>query len=73
MKQVVTFGEIMMRLSPPQCQRLSQAASLDVTYGGGDANVAAGLAYLGVPAAHAGCFPITPWAAPPRSIFSTTG
>ncbi|RSK43778.1 sugar kinase [Hymenobacter rigui] len=57
MKQVVTFGEIMMRLSPPQCQRLSQAASLDVTYGGGDANVAAGLAYLGVPAAHAGCFP----------------
>ncbi|MCA8829685.1 sugar kinase [Hymenobacter pini] len=57
MKQVVTFGEIMMRLSPPQYQRLSQAASLDVTYGGGDANVAAGLAYLGVPAAHAGCFP----------------
>ncbi|MET4105332.1 sugar kinase [Hymenobacter sp. UYP22] len=59
MKQVVTFGEIMMRLSPPQYQRLSQAASLDITYGGGDANVAAGLAYLGVPAAHAGCFPDT--------------
>jgi len=57
MKQVVTFGEIMMRLSPPLQNRLSQASSLDITYGGGDANVAAGLAYLGVPAAHAGCFP----------------
>ncbi|SNR34838.1 sugar kinase [Hymenobacter mucosus] len=57
MKQVVTFGEIMMRLSPPQNLRLSQAHSLDITYGGGDANVAAALAYLGMPAAHAGCFP----------------
>ncbi|MBT2558769.1 sugar kinase [Hymenobacter sp. ISL-91] len=57
MKQVVTFGEIMMRLSPPLHQRLAQAGSLDVTYGGGDANVAAGLAHLGVPAAHVGCFP----------------
>ncbi|MBW3130930.1 sugar kinase [Hymenobacter profundi] len=57
MKQVVTFGEIMMRLSPPLNLRLTQAASLDVTYGGGDANVAAALAQLGQPAAHAGCFP----------------
>lgn len=57
MKQVVTFGEIMMRLSPPLNYRLSQASSLEITYGGGDANVAAALAYLGVPAAHAGCFP----------------
>ncbi|GAA4353304.1 sugar kinase [Hymenobacter saemangeumensis] len=57
MQQVVTFGEIMMRLSPPQHLRLGQATSLDVTYGGGDANVAAALAYMGVPAAHVSCFP----------------
>ncbi|MFD2784637.1 sugar kinase [Hymenobacter rubripertinctus] len=57
MKQVVTFGEIMMRLSPPLHYRMSQASSLDVTYGGGDANVGAALAHLGVPAAHVGCFP----------------
>lgn len=57
MKQVVTFGEIMMRLSPPLNYRLAQAAGLEVTYGGGDANVAAGLAGLGVPAAHVTCFP----------------
>ncbi|MBC8084801.1 MAG: sugar kinase, partial [Hymenobacter sp.] len=57
MKQVVTFGEIMMRLSTPLHYRLTQAASLEVNYGGGDANVAAALAGLGVPAAHVTCFP----------------
>lgn len=55
--KVVTFGEVMMRLSPPSHQRLPQAASLDVTYGGGDANVAAALAWMGVPAAHVTVFP----------------
>ncbi|TGD82529.1 sugar kinase [Hymenobacter wooponensis] len=57
MKKVVTFGEIMMRLSPPLNYRLTQASSLEITYGGGDANVAASLVRLGMPAAHAGCFP----------------
>lgn len=60
MKQVVTFGEIMMRLSPPNHERLTQAPVLAVTYGGGDANVAATLVQLGQPAAHAGCFPANP-------------
>ena len=46
-----------MRLSPPLNYRLPQAATLEVTYGGGDANVAAALAQLGVPAAHVGVFP----------------
>ena len=57
MQQVVTFGEIMMRLAPPLHYRFAQAASLDITYGGGDANVGASLAGLGVPAAHVTCFP----------------
>ncbi|SDY61170.1 sugar kinase [Hymenobacter psychrophilus] len=57
MQQVVTFGEIMMRLSPPGHQRLTQATSLEVAYGGGEANVAATLAGLGQPAAHVTCFP----------------
>ena len=47
---VVTFGEIMLRLSPPGYQRLVQAKSLDVTFGGGEANVAVSLAGYGVPA-----------------------
>ncbi|MDO7874463.1 sugar kinase [Hymenobacter sp. ASUV-10] len=57
MKQVVTFGEIMMRLSPPLNYRFAQAPALELTYGGGEANVAASLAGLGVPAAHVTCFP----------------
>jgi 2-dehydro-3-deoxygluconokinase len=48
MAGVVTFGEIMMRLSPPGFQRFSQARSFDVIYGGGEANVAASLAQFGV-------------------------
>lgn len=48
-KKVVTFGEIMMRLSPPGYLRLQQARSFDVIYGGGEANVAVSLANYGVP------------------------
>ena len=47
--KVVTFGEIMMRLSPPGMLRLAQARSFDVVYGGGEANVAVSLANYGVP------------------------
>lgn len=47
MANVVTFGEIMLRLSPPGHLRFSQANSFDVNYGGGEANVAAALAMLG--------------------------
>ena len=49
MKKVVTFGEIMMRLSPPGYLRFGQARSFDVIYGGGEANVAVSLAGFGVP------------------------
>jgi 2-dehydro-3-deoxygluconokinase len=48
-KKIVTFGEIMLRLSPPGYQRFSQARSFDVIYGGGEANVAASLANYGLP------------------------
>jgi 2-dehydro-3-deoxygluconokinase len=47
--KVVTFGEIMLRLSPPGFQRFIQARSFDVIYGGGEANVAASLANYGLP------------------------
>ena len=49
MKKVVTFGEIMLRLSPPGHLRFSQANSFDVVYGGGESNVAVSLANYGVP------------------------
>jgi 2-dehydro-3-deoxygluconokinase len=48
-KKVVTFGEIMMRLSPPGFLRFGQARSFDVIYGGGESNVAISLANFGMP------------------------
>jgi 2-dehydro-3-deoxygluconokinase len=49
MKKIVTFGEIMLRLSPPGHLRFSQARSFDVIYGGEEANVAVSLANYGIP------------------------
>lgn len=49
MKKVVTFGEIMLRLSTPRYERFIQANSFDVNYGGGEANVAVSLANYGIP------------------------
>ena len=47
--RVVTFGEIMLRLSAPGRQRFGQARSFDALYGGGEANVAVSLAHFGLP------------------------
>lgn len=49
MKRIVTFGEIMMRLSPPGFLRFSQAHQFEVVYGGGESNVAVSLAGFGLP------------------------
>ena len=49
MKKVVTFGEIMLRLSPPGFLRFSQTNNFDVVYGGGESNVAVSLANYGIP------------------------
>ncbi|PID62921.1 MAG: 2-dehydro-3-deoxygluconokinase [Ignavibacteriae bacterium] len=47
-KKVVTFGEIMLRLSTPSFQRFVQTNTFDVNYGGGEANVAVSLANYGL-------------------------
>src|SRR5438270_1918768 len=49
--EVLTFGEAMVRLSPPGFRRLEQARSLDVQVGGAELNTAVGLARLGHSAA----------------------
>ena len=46
-KKIITFGEIMLRLSPPAQERFVQADNFDVHYGGGEANVAVSLANYG--------------------------
>lgn len=47
MKRVVTFGELMLRLSPPGQERLFQSPQLRTFFGGSEANVAASLAHFG--------------------------
>mgnify|MGYP000504915583 CR=1 FL=1 len=49
--KAVTFGEIMMRLNPEGYLRFVQANSFEVSYAGGEANVAVSLANYGVDAA----------------------
>ncbi|MEA3364440.1 MAG: sugar kinase [Candidatus Hydrogenedentes bacterium] len=49
MKDVVTFGEVMMRLATPAHERFTQTRRFDVTFAGGEANVAASLAQYGIP------------------------
>ena len=51
MYDVVTFGEAMVRLSPPHFQRLEQAQSFDAQPGGAELNVAVGVARLGLKSA----------------------
>lgn len=48
-KKVITFGEIMLRLSPQGFLRFSQANNFDVVYGGGESNVAVSLANYQIP------------------------
>ena len=57
MKKVVTFGEVMMRLKPPGYSKFSQTDHLNFTFGGGEANVAIALSYMGVQSCHVTCFP----------------
>jgi 2-dehydro-3-deoxygluconokinase len=47
--KTLCFGEIMLRLTPPNELRLVQANSFDAVYGGSEANVAVALSQLGLP------------------------
>lgn len=48
MSKVITFGEIMLRLSTEANLRFSQSNNFAVTYGGGEFNVAVSLANYGI-------------------------
>ena len=55
--RVITFGEIMLRLSPPGFERLFQSPVLAATFGGGEANVAVSLAHFGIDSVYVTCLP----------------
>src|SRR5436190_17622487 len=54
---VVTFGELLLRLSPPGFERFFQSPALSATFGGGEANVAVSLAQFGLDSCYVTCLP----------------
>ena len=44
----ITIGEIMLRLTPPDHEKIRMAGSFEASYGGSEANIALALANLGV-------------------------
>jgi len=60
MKKYITFGEIMLRLKPPNWERFFQSLLLEATFGGGEANVAVGLARFGLNVAYVSVIPNNP-------------
>jgi 2-dehydro-3-deoxygluconokinase len=60
MEKYITFGEIMLRLKPPQNERFFQSPLLESTFGGGEANVAVGLARLGLDVSYVSVIPENP-------------
>jgi 2-dehydro-3-deoxygluconokinase len=58
MRRIVTFGEIMMRLNPEGYRRFTQAEKFEVSYAGGEANVAVSLANFGMEAAFVSKVPL---------------
>ena len=57
MTRVVTLGEVMLRLKSPGFERLFQSSTLEATFGGAEANVAASLAQFGVDARFVSAIP----------------
>jgi len=60
MYDLVTFGEAMIRFSPPDFKRLEQTTSLDLNIGGTELNVAVGVSRLGLQSAWVSRLPDNP-------------
>ncbi len=56
-KKIVTFGEVMMRLTPPNHLRFNQTDNYSVNFGGSEANVAVALAQFGLKSEFVTCLP----------------
>lgn len=47
-KKFITIGEIMLRLTPPNYEKIRMASNFEASYGGSEANIALALANLGI-------------------------
>ena len=50
MQRFLTIGEVMLRLTPPNCNKIRTATEFEASYGGSEANIAISLANLGMDA-----------------------
>ncbi len=55
--KVVTFGELMLRLTPPSFDRFNQTSRFEANFGGSEANVAVSLANYGIESEFVTCLP----------------
>lgn len=60
MKKIITFGELLMRLTPPDGYRIGQTNEFRSFYGGSEANVAVHLALYGLDSAFVSLLPDNP-------------
>jgi 2-dehydro-3-deoxygluconokinase len=58
--RVITLGEVMLRLKPPDFERFFQSPVLEAAFGGGEANVAISLATFGLDVAFVTASPENP-------------
>lgn len=61
MHDLVTLGEVLLRLAIPSPTRFETARQLDLQIGGAEANVAAACARLGLSTAWISALPANPW------------
>ena len=61
MHDLVTLGEVLLRLGIPSPTRFETARQLDLQFGGAEANVAAACARLGLRTAWISALPANPW------------
>ena len=61
-KKFITVGEIMLRLTPPNYEKLRMANNFEASYGGSEANIALALANLASTARSSRLCRITRWA-----------
>ena len=61
----ITAGEIMLRLTPPNYEKIRMTSTFEANYGGAEANIALALANLGVDSTFSAWCQTTPWARAP--------
>jgi 2-dehydro-3-deoxygluconokinase len=68
----ITIGEIMLRLTPPNYQKIRMANEFEATYGGSEANIALSLANLGIDSTFFSVVPTIPSARAPSVCSAAT-